>query len=148
MQRRDSWERSEELWSNDDELGRLVRWSLSASIGDAEPSPEVWCNILERVRNDPSPDSTRGSSQRSAAPLAAAVQATLIGCMVMTLGVGVRRDFVVARASGVPEVAPSVSKRVAETVRDDLPGSGLHRLAEDEHTFRLGGIIREATLPS
>jgi hypothetical protein len=67
----------------------------------------------------------------------------------MTLGMGVRRDVVLARNNYVLNVALSTeASLVIEAVRDEGPGRGLLALADHEQPFRLGGNIRDATLPS
>ena len=150
MQRFESGNDLDGLWSDDDELGRLVRWSLSTSIGDAEPSPEAWHTILERVREQPTSGRAQPDSRCFSAPLAALVQAAVVGCVLMTLGLGVRRDVIVARSSLAAAVAPSSeSPPACEPLRAAIPDRySLTGLDEEERPFRAGGNIREATLPS
>jgi hypothetical protein len=149
MPRHDSNNHADDLWANDDELGRLVRWSLATSIGDAEPSPEVWHTILDRVREQRTPRSAQRILRCSSAPLTALVQAAVIGCVLMTLGLGMRRDVVVARNNFAANGAPAnETPLVSEPIRDSPPIGGMLVLVDEEEPFRVGGNIREATLPS
>jgi hypothetical protein len=148
-QRYESENHTDELWSNDDELGRLVRGSLSTSIGNAQPSPEVWHTILERVQEQRSPGPAQRTLRCSSAPVTALVQATIIGCVLMTLGLGMRQDVIVARSSLAVDVPSSTEAAlVSEPMPTGSSDGGLLVRVEQEQPFRAGGRIREATLPS
>ncbi len=136
------------LWSSDEELGQLVRWSLATSVGNAEPPPEVWHTILERVQEQRTPGSAQCTPRCSSAPLAALVQAGVIGCMLMTLGFGMRRDVIIARNSLAAKVAPHVETQVvADPIPAKAPAGSVPTRVDEECPWRLGGVIREATLP-
>lgn len=137
------------LWPNDDELGRLVRWSLCSSMGSAEPSPEVWSTILDRVREQPRPGSAERTSRSSSAPLTAVVQAAVIGCVLMTLGLGVRRDVIVAHNSLSAAAAPLAEMPlVIGPMRAAVPSGAALSRVDEGRPFRVGGNIMEATLSS
>jgi hypothetical protein len=149
MQRYESGSDLNELWSNDDELGRLLRWSLTTSIGNAEPSPEAWHMILERVREQATPGCTRTGSRCSSAPLASLVQTAVVGCVLVTLGLGMQRDATVARRSLEVKGAPaSETLLVSDSTPAQALGGGAPGGLNQERPFRVGGKIREATLPS
>jgi hypothetical protein len=148
MRRHESEDQLDGLWSNDDELGQLVRWSFVHSLGDAEPSPEVWHTILERVREQHAPGTAQDPSGRSLAPLAALVQATVIGCVLVTLGLGVRRDVIVARSHYAARSAPPAEAAdMAQTMPSEAADAIMLAPADEELPARVGGVVREATLP-
>ena len=147
MQRSNAGKQLNELWTDDEELGQLLRWSLATSIGNAEPSPEVWRAILERVGERRAPGSAQHTSRPSTAPLTALVQTALIGCVVMTLGLGVRRDAIIARNNLAVSTAPATESHIRqEQPKERLVGSPLSTSGE-EQPHRIGGMIQEATLP-
>lgn len=148
MQRRSNETDETHVWSSDDELGQLIRWSLEDHIGTAEPASEVWLRILDRVQEERTPTSTRSRSRPSSAPLASLVQAAVIGCVLLTLGLGADRDFILARKEERVHSAPAAQSVV---VLDKFPEDGVRgqvpALREQEEPFRKGGVIREAALP-
>jgi hypothetical protein len=136
------------LWSSDDELGQLIRWSLKDHIGAAEPASEVWLRILDRVQEERASTSARSSSKRSSAPLASLVQAAVIGCVLLTLGLGADRDVILARRQERVHSAPSVQNAlVFEEVPEDILPAEVPPQMEQEAPFRRGGDIREAAFP-
>ena len=136
-------------WSSDDELGRLIRWSLKDSIGAAEPPPGVWRRILDRVQETRTARCARSNPRRSSPPLASLVQAAVIGCVLLTLGLGLDRDIILARSDHRVHSAPAVKPPSVfeEFPEDVLRGCMLARM-EQEEPVRRGGHIREAYSPS
>ena len=63
--------------SSEDDLARLIRWSLEDSISGAEPPADVWPKILGRVRDMRVPTRPK-RSLRPSFPLAPFVQAVVI----------------------------------------------------------------------
>ncbi len=135
-------------WSSDDELGQLIRWSLRSSVGTAEPSPDVWSRILERVEEQRQPTSAPPSSSRSSPPLAGLVQAAVIGCLLFTLAAGLDGHVIVTRKDQPIRVA-AAERSLAS---DDLTAHRLRRSGsrsmERKEPVRRGGEVRDATLPS
>jgi hypothetical protein len=148
MRRHDDEADNVSSWSSDDELGRLIRWSLKHSIGAAEPPPGVWRRILDRVQETRTARSARSNSRCSSGPLTSLVQAAVIGCVLLTLGLGLDRDIILARSDHRVHSAPAVqSPSVFEEFPEDvLRGCMLARM-EQEEPVRRGGHIREADLP-
>lgn len=148
MQRRSNETDETHLWSSDDELGQLIRWSLKDHIGAAEPASEVWLKILDRVQEERTPTSAPSSSRRSSAPMASLVQAAVIGCVLLTLGLGADRDVILARRDERVHSAPSVQNAlVFEEFPDDMLRGRVPAQMEQEAPFRKGGDIREASFP-
>jgi hypothetical protein len=136
-------------WSSDDELGQLIRWSLRSSVGAAEPSPDVWCRILERVKKQRQPTSAPPSSSRSSPPLGGLLQAAVIGCLLLTLAAGIDGHIIVTRRDQPVRVAAAVKQSLAsDDLEQDVLKRSAARLMEREEPVRRGGEIRDATLSS
>ncbi len=135
-------------WSSDDELGQLIRWSLRNSVGTAEPSPDVWCRILERVQKQREPTSASPSSSRSSPPLAGLLQAAVIGCLLLTLAAGIDGHIIVTRKDQPIRVAAAEQSLASDDLAPDVMSRGAHRSIEREERVRRGGEVRDATLPS
>jgi len=136
-------------WSSDDELGQLIRWSLRNFVGTAEPSPDVWCRILERVEKRCKPTSAPPSSSRSSPPLAGLVQAAVIGCLMLTLAAGIDGHIIVTRKDQPVRAAAAVERSIAsDDLAPDVMRPSVYRSMERQEPVRRGGQVRDATVPS
>ena len=132
--------------SSDDELGRLLRWGLRQTVGAAEPPEQTWHRILDRVRRA---ETTEQPPRRASASLPSLVQAAVIGCLLLTLGLGLERDVILARNQQLSEPCQvAQDSAVAHGSQEDLASAPHLARRELANTFRRGGEMRDATLPS
>jgi len=126
----------------EDELGRLVRWSLEDSVLAAEPSPDTWPKILARVRAIDAPQRVRRWTKRPLVPLASVLQAVVISGLLLVFGLEVNRDVVAPHTRKTTRSTPiirraSVSQHYPEDV---LRGCILAREAREVPSPRAGRI--------
>jgi hypothetical protein len=80
--------------------------------------------------------------------LASLVQAAVIGCVLLTLGLGIDRDVILARNDHREHSAPAVQPpSVFEEFPEDVLRGCMVARMEQEEPVRKGGCIREAELP-
>lgn len=128
--------------SSEDDLGRLLRWSLEVSISGAEPPADAWPRILERVRQMRTPTRPEHALRHSSFPLAPLVQAVVISALLLAFGLGVDRSVVMPPKEYRIDSTPTTRKmRAAEDLEDMLRGYMLVRM-EQELPTRKGGNIR------
>lgn len=135
--------------SSEDDLARLIRWSLKDSISGAEPPADVWPKILGRVR-EMSASAHPKRSLRTSFPLAPFVQAVVVSALLLAFGLGVERAVVMPRREYRVDSTPTVVRKVRapeEVPEDMLRGYVLARM-ERRLPQRLGGEIREASIPN
>jgi len=76
-----------------DDLERLIRWSLVDSVSGAEPSAKVWANIVARVRKvETGSGSGRETGRRWLQPLVPLAQAVVVSALLLVFGLGVDHD--------------------------------------------------------
>jgi len=127
---------------SEDDLGRLLRWSLEDSISGAEPPADAWPKILERVCQMRTPTRPKHSLRRSSFPLAPFVQAVVISALLLAFGLGIDLSVVMPRREYHIRSTPTIRKvRAAEELEDILRGYILARM-EQELPTRKGGNIR------
>ena len=135
--------------SSEDDLGRLIRWTLEDAVSGAEPPRRVWPRILARVREMPTPTSAKRSWRRAPFPLAPFVQAVVVSALLLAFGLGLNRGVVVPRPEHRIHATPTVTRRARVSSQqfpeDVLRGYILVRM-EQQQPQRLGGAIREANI--
>jgi hypothetical protein len=127
----------------DDELGRLVRWSVRDLIGGVEPPAEVWPKIVECVRAGPAKEPLARSLRRASFPLAPFVQAVVISALLLAFGLGVDRSVVLPRQDARTVSTPIVPKaRAVEDVTDDMLSGYMLAQSRRQAPVRRGGNIQ------
>ena len=109
--------------SSEDDLGRLIRWSLNDLVSGAEPSAGVWTKIASRLREPPAPTGPWQWLKRSFIPLVPMLQAAVISVLLLAFGLGVDRNASAPRKSdSVRYPTPTVLRRVTPDVegQDDM----------------------------
>jgi len=100
----------------DDDLGKLIRWSLEDSLSEAQPPARVWPRILERVNQVTAPARPR----RVVFPLASLVQAVVISVLLLAFGLG-DHNVVMPGRQYRTTCTPSVPRSlVSEDAQDDV----------------------------
>jgi hypothetical protein len=135
--------------SSEDDLARLIRWSLEYSVSGAEPPADVWPKILGRVHEMPAPARPKRSLGTSF-PLAPFVQAVVVSALLLAFGLGVERDVVMPRREYRVDSTPTVVRKVrtSEEVPEDMLRGYILAHMEQGLPQRLGGEIREASIPN
>jgi len=106
-----------DLFSAEDDLGRLIRWGLEGSLSNAEPSARVWTRVLERVRELEVAPAPKRSLKRLLPP-APLAQAVLVSAILLAFGLGVDRELVTSR-SYPPRARPTVRSGQAQVESSD-----------------------------
>jgi len=147
MERHEEPKADERPGATEDELGRLIRWSLKDSLVDAEPSSHVWPRILARVRETDTPQSTKRAGSRRTFPTAPLIQAVIISGLLLAFGLGVDRDWSVARGRRI-RPTPFVAKATLRTdpEEDMLRARLLFRKQPESLSFR-DARIAELEIP-
>ncbi len=128
--------------SSENDLGRLIRWSLEDSVSAAEPPADVWPRILSRVREMNAPTNLRRWARRSLRPLAPLVQAVVISVLLLAFGLEVNRGVTVSHR---PTHSTPAVRRIPtreEQPQDVLRGYILFRMGR-EPSLRRRGFIPE-----
>lgn len=129
--------------SAQDDLARLIRWSVPESVCGAEPPSDVWPRILGRVREMPAPTAPKRLLGHSAFPLAPFVQAVVISALVLAFGLGVDRSVVTPRREYRIGSTPTIRKvRATEDSAEDVLRGYMLAQRERELPSRKGGNIR------
>jgi len=127
----------------DDDLGRLIRWSVPNLIREAEPPAETWLNVVERVRADPVGEPPAPFFRRASFPVAPFVQAVVISALLLAFGLGVDRRVVLPQQRTVSTSTPAVPKtRALEDLTDDILSGYVLAQSERQEPVRRGGNIR------
>jgi hypothetical protein len=106
-------------FSFEDDLGRLIRWSLKDSASNAEPSAKVWPQILDRVRTMNMPAKTEPWLKRNLVPLAPLLQAAVLSALLLAFGLGVDHDPVILRMSYRERPTPTLQKVTIQAERSE-----------------------------
>jgi len=129
--------------SVDDELGRLIRWSVPDVIRGAEPPAETWLNVGERVRADPAGEPPAPSLRRASFPLSPFVQAVVISALLLAFGLGVDRRVVLPRQGTLSTATPAVHKtRGVKDMTEDMLSGYVLAQSERQEPVRRGGNIQ------
>ena len=83
---------TEEQFSADDDLGRLIRWGLEDSVSNVEPSARVWTRVLTRVREMEAAPAPKRSLKRFL-PLVPLAQAVVVSAILLAFGLGMDREL-------------------------------------------------------
>ena len=143
MEHRGSEAQNRCLSPEDDDLGRLVRWSVPDLIQGAEPPSETWLNVVERVRADPAAEPPAPSLRRASFPLAPFVQAVVISALLLAFGLGVDRRVVLPRQGSLSTATPAVHKtHVVRDMTEDMLSGYMLAQAEPEVPARVGGNLQ------
>jgi hypothetical protein len=144
MVRPDDEEDSTHTMSSEDDLARLIRWSLEDSISGAEPPADVWPRILGRVREMSAPAHPKRSFRTSSFPLGAFVQAVVVSALLLAFGLGGHLNVVMPQREHGVDSTPTVIRKVRpseEVPEDMLRGHVLARMQQGL-LQRMGGEIR------
>lgn len=135
--------------SSEDDLERLIHWGLEDAISGAEPPADVWPKVLGRVRDMRVPTCPK-RSLRTSFPLAPFVQAVVVSALLLAFGLGVERDVVMPRREYRVYSTPTVVRklRAPEEVPEDMLRGYILARMEQRLPQRLGGEIREASIPN
>jgi hypothetical protein len=143
MERRGSDTRDEYSSPADDELGRLVRWTVGDLIREVEPPADVWPKVLERLHSSPAKDTRAPSLRRASFPLGTFVQAVVVSVLLLAFGLGVDRSLVLPRDDSVTIATPSVREtRVFEDGTDDMLRGYMLARSQRHSSVRRGGNIQ------
>ncbi len=120
--------------SPDDELGRLIRWSLERSFGGADPSEECWANILQRVEEERAQKAAqcrRGPALQGLTPL---VQAVVISTLLLTFAASLNQGVALPRSEAERPAVPAAPRRstVLDFQDDNLRGCLLKRMEREK----------------
>jgi hypothetical protein len=127
----------------DDDLGRLIRWSVPDVIRGAEPPTDVWPKVVERVRAGAAREPRVPSLRRATFPLAPFVQAVVISALLLAFGLGVDRSIILPRQVTSPSSTPEVRKTHAvEDMTDDMLSGYILARSGHEAPARRGGNIQ------
>jgi hypothetical protein len=134
--------------SPDDELGRLIRWSLGRSFGNADPSEECWTSILRRVEQERAREARQcrgGPALRALTPL---VQAVVISTLLLTFAASLNRDVPIPHSDlGRHPVSTSRRRSSLPDFQDGiLRGSVLQRMAREKVVSAAGNVLEFAEL--
>lgn len=131
----------------EDDLGRLIRWSLEDSVAGAEPPPDVWPRILDRVKQMDAPTSAAPRMKRRAAfPVASLVQAVVISALLLAFGLGGDQNTAMPRQEYPVASTPTVRRLavVEEAPKDILRGYLLLQMErESVASTHIGGYAIE-----
>jgi len=124
--------------SAEDDLGRLIRWSLEDF--KVEPPARAWPKILERVREIKAPMKPRRRLRRALVPVASLVQAVVISALLLALGLGVDRNLSMPQSNYQIHPTPTVQKvSVPQGVLEDmLRGYKLARMELEPPAYKRG----------
>ncbi len=113
----------------EEDLSRLIRWTVKDSVSEAEPPADAWPKILARVRELNAPTMPRRRPKRALIHLSALVQAAVIGALLLAFGLGVDRSVSTPRGDQRIYPTPTVKKETAsqEFPEDVLRGYMLAR---------------------
>jgi hypothetical protein len=79
----------------EDDLEQLICWSLEDSVAGAEPPPDVWPKILDRVKQLDAPAGAVPQGKRRVAfPVASLVQAVVVSALLLAFGLGIDQNVV------------------------------------------------------
>ncbi len=120
--------------SPDDELGRLIRWSLERSFGGSDPSEECWASILQRVEGERArrvKQCRGGPTLRALTPL---VQAVVISTLLLTFAASLGRDVPVPHSEPDSHTVPTShrSLTIPDFQDDNLRGCLLQRMKREK----------------
>jgi len=127
--RRDDQTNEERIRPEQDDVERLIRWSLEDSVSGAEPSAKVWASIAARVRNaEPGSGRDRASGRRWLQPLVPLAQAVVVSAILLVFGLGVDQERASTRGYRL-RATPTVttSTVIGESSDDVLRGYMLFR---------------------
>ncbi|MBM4429572.1 MAG: hypothetical protein FJ026_04385 [Chloroflexi bacterium] len=117
----------------EDDLGRLIRWSLEDAVSGAEPSPDVWPRILQQVKQKGAASEPGPVRRRLLSGLVPLMQAVVVSSLLLVFGLSVDRSMLMPHpeSQALPTPAVQVSVVSEEESQDVLSGCILFRQAKE-----------------
>lgn len=131
----------------EDDLGRLLRWSLEDAVSGAEPSPDVWPRVLQQVKQKSAASKSGPARRRLLSGVVPLMQAVVVSSLLLAFGLSMDRTMLVSRPERRAVATPTVrvsSVAYDEESEDMLSGYILFRQAKEPLPRpSKGGYMRE-----